>query len=64
LIPQRPWWLASKWHKTNSDFEDNLVHASFKRASADLLVTWDKQLLAHAFVPTVTPTDALKELED
>ena len=47
-----------------SDFEDNLVHASFKRASADLLVTWDKQLLAHAFVPTVTPTDALKELED
>ena len=55
-------WKANRWRSVNPDFEDNLIRAATERANADLLVTWDKQLLAKAFVPTVTPTDALKDL--
>lgn len=55
-------WLASKWRSTNGDLEDNLVRAAVERAKADLLVTWDKGLLAKAFVPTVTPVDALAQI--
>ena len=54
--------LVAKWRSVNSDFEDNLVRAAVQRSDADLLVTWDKHLLARAFVPTVTPEDALKDL--
>lgn len=55
-------WLALKWRPVNADFEDNLVRAAVERVDADLLVTWDKHLLSRAFVPTVTPEDALRDL--
>ena len=52
-------WFASKLRKVDGDLEDNLVRAAAKRANVDLVVTWDKGMLAKAVVPTVTPTDAL-----
>lgn len=52
-------WLASKLRQVDGDLEDNLVRAAAKRANVDLVVTWDKGMLAKAVVPTVTPTDAL-----
>ena len=54
---------ASIWRRPNADFEDNLVRAAAERLEADLVVTWDKGMLAKSFVPTVTPADALGEME-
>ena len=54
---------ASIWRRSNADFEDNLVRAAAERLEADLVVTWDKGMLAKSFVPTVTPADALGEME-
>lgn len=56
-------WLASKWRNVDGDLEDNLVRAAAKRTRAELLVTWDKGMLAKAVVPTVTPTDAIAVME-
>ena len=56
-------WLASKWRTVDGDLEDNLVRAASKRTRADLVVTWDKGMLAKAVVPTVTPTDAMAVME-
>ena len=56
-------WLASKWRTVDGDLEDNLVRAASKRTRADLVVTWDKGMLAKAVVPTVTPTDAIAVME-
>lgn len=56
-------WLASKWRSVNGDLEDNLVRTAVERSKADLLVTWDKGLLAKAFVPTVTPADAVSQIQ-
>jgi len=56
-------WLASKWRQVDGDLEDNLVRAAAKRAKVDLVVTWDRGMLAKAVVPTVTPVDALAEME-
>ena len=47
----------------DGDLEDNLVRAAAKRANVDLVVTWDKGMLAKAVVPTVTPTDALAVMD-
>lgn len=54
---------ATIWRRSNTDFEDNLVRAAAERSKADLVVTWDKGMLAKCFVPTVTPVDAIAELE-
>ena len=54
---------ASIWRRSNADFEDNLIRAAADRLEADLVVTWDKGMLSKCFVPTVTPADALAELE-
>lgn len=56
-------WLASKWRRVDSDLEDNLVRAAARRAKVDLLVTWDKGVLSKALVPTLTPADAMLEME-
>ncbi len=55
--------MASVWKRVNGDFEDNLVRAAAERAKADLLVTWDKEMLAKRVVPTVTPTQAIAEMD-
>lgn len=55
-------WLASKWRGVDHDLEDNLIRAAARRAKVDLVVTWDKGLLAKALVPTVTPAVAIEEL--
>lgn len=55
-------WLASKWRGVDYDLEDNLIRAAARRAKVDLVVTWDKGLLAKALVPTVTPAVAIEEL--
>ena len=54
---------ASIWRASNTDFEGNLIRAAAERLEADLVVTWDKGMLAKSFVPTVTPADALGEME-
>ncbi len=56
-------WLASKWRGVDGDLEDNLVRAAARRAKVDLVVTWDKGMLAKALVPTVTPPVATAQLE-
>ncbi|MBR3157486.1 MAG: PIN domain-containing protein [Atopobiaceae bacterium] len=48
-------WLAEKYRRIHSDFEDNLVLAACKRANANYLVTNDKSLIAHADVLAKTP---------
>ncbi len=55
--------MATVWRRVNGDFEDNLVRAAAQRCEADLLVTWDKGMLAKRVVPTATPTGALAEIE-
>ena len=54
---------ATIWRNSNGDFEDNLIRAAADRLGADLVVTWDKGMLSKCFVPTVTPADAIAELE-
>ena len=56
-------WLASKWRTQNGDLEDNLVRAAAQRSGASLVVTNDRQMLAKAYVPTVTPADAIAWLQ-
>lgn len=55
--------MASIWRHVSGDFEDNLVRAAAERSEADLLVTWDKEMLAKHVVPTATPVDALAEMQ-
>ena len=55
-------YLATKWRRMDGDLEDNLVRAAAKRAKVDLVVTWDKGMLAKAVVPTLTPVDAMEEM--
>lgn len=52
-------WLAEKSHIVHRDFEDDLVIAAAQRSGADVLVTSDAALLAHAPVAAMTPADAL-----
>lgn len=49
--------------RVNGDFEDNLMRAAAERSEADLLVTWDKGMLAKRVIPTVTPSEAIAEIE-
>ena len=51
-------WMATKLRKLHSDYEDNLVIAAALRGKADLLVTYDKQLRAHATVAVADPASA------
>ena len=57
-------WFAEKYHSMHPDFEDDLVLAAAKRCEADLLVTNDKALLAHAVVPAMSSSDALTLLRE
>jgi hypothetical protein len=57
-------WFAEKYHRVHPDFEDDLVLAAAKRCEADLLVTNDKALLAHAVVPAMSSSDALTLLRE
>lgn len=56
-------WLASKWRGVDGNPEDNLVRAAAKRADARLLVTWNKEMLTKAIVPTLTPADAINVID-
>ena len=57
-------WFAEKCHRIHPDFEDDLMLAAAKRCEADLLVTNDKALLAHAVVPAMSSSDALTLLRE
>lgn len=56
-------WLAGKQRKLHGDYEDDLVISAAIRSGADLLVTYDEQLRAHATVATATPSMAISWLE-
>ncbi|MDO4848829.1 MAG: PIN domain-containing protein [Coriobacteriia bacterium] len=56
-------WLAGKQRKLHGDYEDDLVIAAAMRSGADLLVTYDEELRAHATVATATPAMAMTWLE-
>lgn len=62
-IGQTDVWYAAKMRSMHGDFEDNLVLAAAERAKATLLVTNNQQLIAHAPVAALTPTDALAALQ-
>jgi predicted nucleic acid-binding protein len=53
-------YLADKMKNIHSDFEDNLVLAAASRASVDLLVTQDKQLINHGTCLAKNINDALE----
>lgn len=61
-VDQSDVWLACKLRPVRDDLEDDLVLASAMRAKATYLVTCDKDLIMHANVPALTPTDALAAL--
>ena len=62
-VDQSDIWLARKYRTFNSDFEDNLILAAAKRASADFIVTSDQALLTKATVAALTPQDMLNFLQ-
>ena len=52
-------WLARKYQRVHSDFEDCLVLAAATRSQADYLATNDEGLLRHAPVPALSTGDLL-----
>ena len=52
-------WLARKYQRIHTDFEDCMVLAAAQRAKADYLVTSDGALLRHAPVATLSVDDFL-----
>jgi predicted nucleic acid-binding protein len=56
-------WQAAKLRNLHGDLEDNFVRVAAARAKADVIVTWDRGLLAKAISATLTPGDARSWLE-
>ena len=56
-------WFAAKLRTVHNDFEDNLILAAAEKAKPTFLVTNDEQLIKHATVAALTPTDALAALK-
>lgn len=56
-------WLAGKQRKLHGDYEDDLVIAAAVRSGADLLVTYDEGLRAHATVACADPPAAMAWIE-
>lgn len=59
-------WIARKHRSVHQDYEDNLILAAVLRSGANMLVTSDQALLAHAPAAAIacgTCEDALKWLE-
>lgn len=52
-------WLARKYQRIHTDFEDCMVLAAAQRAKADYLVTSDEALLRHAPVAALSVDDFL-----
>ncbi len=52
-------WLARKYQRIHTDFEDCMVLAVAQRAKADYLVTSDEALLRHAPVAALSVDDFL-----
>ena len=52
-------WLARKYQRIHTDFEDCMVLAAAQRAKADYLVTSDETLLRHAPVAALSVEDFL-----
>ena len=52
-------WLARKYQRVHSDFEDCLVLAAATRAEVDLIVTNDDALLRHSPIAALSSSDAL-----
>ena len=52
-------WLARKYQRIHTDFEDCMVLAVTQRAKADYLVTSDEALLRHAPVAALSVDDFL-----
>ena len=52
-------WLARKYQRIHTDFEDCLVLAAAQRARVDYLVTSDESLLRHAPVAALSVADFL-----
>ena len=51
-------WIARKFRRDHSDFEDNIIIAAGERANVDYIVTSDQQLLAHMPAIAITPKQA------
>lgn len=56
-------WLARKYEKLHSDFEDNLVLAAVERSHAGFLVTNDEKLMNHAPCAVFSPESMLEYLK-
>lgn len=56
-------WLAQKYQRIHTDFEDCLVLAAVERARADYLATSDEALLRHCPVAALSPEDVIALLE-
>ena len=56
--------MATRQRKIHGDFEDDLVIAAAIRSHADLLVTLDERLRAHATVACADVKTALLWLEN
>ncbi len=52
-------WLAERFHALHPDLEDDLVLAAAERSRADVLVTFDQQLLRRSPVAALAPADLL-----
>lgn len=57
-------WLARKYQRIHSDFEDCLVLAAAHRAHADYLVTNDKGFMRHAAVAALSVNDCLALIQE
>lgn len=55
-------WMAQKYQRVHSDFEDCLILAAAKRSQCDFLITSDEELLKHAPVAALSIADALRLL--
>ena len=62
-ISEAEMWLACRYKKLHSDFEDDLVLASAETSKATYLVTSDKKLLGKSPLPAFTPDDMLTFLK-
>ena len=56
-------WLARKYQRVHTDFEDCLVLAAAQRAKADVLVTNDEALVRHAPLAALSINDFLALVE-
>ena len=57
-------YLATKQRRIHDDYEDDLIIAAAMRMNADMLVTSDRALLAHAPIAALSPQDVIHWLAD